>query len=275
MALAYEVHGPAGAPDGPVAGPPLVLLHAFPLDRTLWRPVAQRLSGSLTSVLVDLPGLGKSALPDGEPSLDLSALALADTLDGLGVARAVIAGVSMGGYVAMAFARAFPGRVAGLGLVDTKASADPDEARANRLRMAEAVQANGSRVLLPMLDTLLGATSHASRPDLVATIRDAVLAAPAAGVAWSQRAMAARPDSHDVLAGLHVPAAVVVGEEDGLTNADAARAMATALPDAVLTVLPGAGHLAPVERPDAVADALLALVTRVRPAGPRRAATTG
>lgn len=265
MALAYEVLGPGGASPEASSGPPLVLLHAFPLDRTLWRPVAQRLAASVTCVLVDLPGLGESPLPPGEPSLGAAAGELALTLDGLGVQRAVLAGVSMGGYVAMAFARAHPDRVAGLGLVDTKAGADADEPRANRLRMADAVQANGSRVLLPMLDTLLGATSHAERPELVARIRDAVLAAPPSGVAWSQRAMAARADSFEVLRGLTVPAAVVVGEEDGLTNADAARELAAALQDAVLTVLPRAGHLAPVERPDAVADALLALLTRVRP----------
>jgi pimeloyl-ACP methyl ester carboxylesterase len=254
-----EAHG------GATGDPPLVLLHAFPLDASMWDGVLPGLRGLGQVLTVDLPGFGAAPVPVAEPSLDAVADAVVAALDGLGHARATVAGCSMGGYVALGVARRHPGRVAGLGLVDTKAEADPDEARANRERIALAVLGEaGTRALLPMLDTLLGPTSHAGRPDVVEAVGALVRGADPAAVAWAQRAMAARPDSTGALPGLTVPAAVVVGEEDGVTGPDQARAMAAALPDAVLTVVPGAGHLSPVERPDAVAATLAGLLVRVR-----------
>jgi pimeloyl-ACP methyl ester carboxylesterase len=254
-------------PERAATGEPLVLLHAFPLDSAMWAPLVPELAGVARVVLVDLPGLGASPVPaTGEPSLEVSAEGVVGVLDRLGLRRAVVAGVSMGGYVALALARRHPERVAGLALVDTRAEADAVEVRANRLRMADAVLGGtGTRVLAPMLDTLLGPTTHTRRLPLVDAVRRWLAGAPPAGVAWSQRAMAARPDSTSVLAGLTVPAAVVVGEEDGLTPLPAAQAMAAALPDAVLTVVPGAGHLSPFEAPRAVARALTGLVVRTRP----------
>lgn len=264
--LAFEpstVLNPAGGVGGR-AGIPLVLLHAFPLDRSMWRDVAALLRPVAPVLAVDLPGLGASPVPAGTPDLDVSADAVAAVLDRLGYASAILAGVSMGGYVAMAFARRHRDRLAGLALLDTRADADGDQARANRLRMAKAVLGEaGTRVLIPMLDTLLGSTTHRDRPELVAAVQDRLLAAPPAGVAWSQQAMAARPDSLSTLAGLAVPAAVLVGEEDGMAGPSAARAMADVLPDVVLTVVPRAGHLTPLEAPAEVAHALTGLVLRV------------
>ena len=254
-------------PESVPTGVPLVLLHAFPLSSAMWAALVPELADVARLVLVDLPGLGGSPLPaTGDPSLDVSAEGVLAVLDRLDLPRAVLAGVSMGGYVAMALARRHPGRIAGLALIDTKAEADADEARANRLRMADAVLGDaGIRALVPMLDTLLGSTTHARRPDLVAAVRGWLAQAPPEGVAWSQRAMAARPDSSQVLAGLSVPAAVVVGEQDVLTPPQAARAMVEVLPDAVLTVVPGAGHLSPLEAPREVARALTGLVVRAWP----------
>jgi pimeloyl-ACP methyl ester carboxylesterase len=246
---------------------PLVLLHAFPLSSAMWASLVPELTGVARVVLVDLPGLGASPLPGaGEPSLEVSAGSVVGVLDRLGLQRVVLAGVSMGGYVAMALARRNPERVAGLALIDTKAEADADEARANRLRMADAVLGEtGTRALAPMIDTLLGPTTHARRRPVVDAVRRWLADASPAGVAWSQRAMAARPDSTSALAGLTVPAAVVVGEEDALTPSAAAAVMVSALADAVLTVVPGAGHLSPLEAPRQVARALTGLVIRTRP----------
>jgi len=256
--LAREWHGP----QSPV---PLVLLHAFPLDRRMWDPVLELLPG-LGVLLVDLPGLGESPLPEGEPSLDRSVDALVATLDELGHRRVVLAGVSMGGYVALAFARRHPDRLAGVGLLDTKAAADPPEAVVNRLRMADAVTGEtGTRALLPMLDTLLGRTTHERRPELLAAVRERLLQAPPAGVAWSQRAMAARADSQDVLGTIRVPATVLVGEEDTITGPDFATVLVAGLPDVVRVDVPRAGHLAALERPEAVANTLITLMLRVRP----------
>jgi len=260
--LAYDRGGPAGR------GVPVVLLHAFPLERSGWEPVADRLAAAgVATVRPDLPGLGESPLPDaGPPDLAVSADAVAGLLDRSGIDRAVVAGVSMGGYVALSLARRHADRLAGIALIDTKAEADAEPARANRERVAIAVTGpEGTAVLAPMLDGLLGATSRAGRPELVRRVAEGLRSARPHGVAWSQRAMAARPDATAELPGIAVPVAVVVGEEDGLTPPAVARAMAAALPDAVLTVLPRTGHLSPLEAPDAVTAALLALLLRTHP----------
>jgi pimeloyl-ACP methyl ester carboxylesterase len=258
--LAHDVVGRLGA------GAPVVLLHAFPLERSTWTGVVRRLSAAGVPVLtVDLPGLGETPLPDGAPSLDVSADAVVALLDRLAVPRAVVCGVSMGGYVALAIARRHPQRLAGLGLIDTLAQADAPEARANRERIALAVLGEaGNRALAPMIDGLLGPTSRAFRPEVVARVREGLAAARPQGVAWSQRAMAARPDSSDLLGAIRVPVAVLVGAEDVLTPPPVAHDLAAGLPDAVLTVLPGVGHLSPIEDPDAVSAALLALLLRIR-----------
>ncbi len=264
LRLAVRMYGEE-TPD-----PPLVLLHAFPLDATMWDGVLPALPGIGRVITVDLPGFGATPLPAAVPSLDVAAAGVLATLDGLGRSQAVLAGCSMGGYVALAFARQAPARLAGIALVDSKAEADGEETRENRERIAQAVTGEaGTRALLPMLDTLLGPATRAERPDVVGAVRSTLLRADPAAVAWTQRAMAARPDATDLLGRLSVPAAVVVGEDDAVTGPDLARAAAAALPDAVLTVVPRCGHLSPVERPEAVAAALTGLMFRVRP-GPTR-----
>ena len=139
-------------------------------------------------------------------------------LDRIGVNSAVVVGLSLGGYVAMELVRQDASRIAGLALIDTKASADTDEARANRLRVAEQVLEAGSTVALAraMLPGLLGATTHDERPEVVERVRGWIEEADPAGVAWAQRAMAARPESFADLASLTVPALVLWGAEDTL-----------------------------------------------------------
>lgn len=243
---------------------PMVLLHAFPLEASMWHDVRQRLSPAIPVLAPDLPGLGQAALPDGDPDLHRSAELVVAALDAAGYQRAVLAGVSMGGYVALAFAQAYPERLAGLGLIDTKAGADDDAARENRLRVAREVMGpSGSEVLSPMVEVLLGQTTKDTRPEIVQDVRTRIRQARAEGVAWSQRAMAARPDRLDLLRGLQVPAIVVVGEQDTVTPPDQAQLMADTLPDAVLTVVPDVGHLTPLEAPEAVANALMGLMVRV------------
>lgn len=255
--LAYEL-------TGPVDGVPLVLLHAFPLDRELWRPVVERLEGARCA-LVDLPGLGASPLPDGEPDLGVSVAGVLGVLDDVGWERAVVAGVSMGGYVTLGLLRDHPERVAGAGLIDTKVEADAPEARANRLRMADAVLGEaGRRALAPLAESLIGPTSRQRRPEVVDSLVRRLQGVPLTGVAWSQRAMAARPDTSQALAAATVPVRIVVGAEDALTPPEAARAMAALAGDAEVTVVPESGHLTPLEAPQAVAAALADLIGQVR-----------
>lgn len=245
-------------------GLPLVLLHAFPLDSRMWTDVAALLPDGVPVLAVDLPGLGAAGdAPLPEPSLEAAADAVADALTRAGHDRAVVAGLSMGGYVTLALAERHPGLAAGIGLLDTKATADPGDARANRLRVASVVEDAGTvDEVLPMATALLGAASR-ERPELVARLEAWIGSQPPAGVAWSQRAMAARPDRTAVLAAHGGAALVLVGEEDGPTPPAQARAMAHVL-GVPPVVVPAAGHLTAVEAPSVVAEALTDLVRRAR-----------
>jgi len=249
-------------------GIPLVLLHAFPLSARMWAGQLDRLpgpSGEHARVIApDQRGFGAGPLGDEPPSLDTAADDVARLLDGLGIRRAVVGGISMGGYVAMAFARRHPERLCGLFLADTKATADTDQARTNRERIAAAVLARNSVQILAEERIEDGLLAPGTAPELVADVRRMIAEAPPAAVAWAQRAMAARPDSLEVLAGLDVPAAVVVGELDGITPLSEARMMADALADAELTVIPAVGHLSSLEAPETFNATVRGLLRRVR-----------
>lgn len=232
------------------SGTPVVLLHAFPLSRVIFERQRNDLAAGYHVVTPDLRGFGESPLGEEGPSLDLMADDVAALLKNLGLERAVVGGLSMGGYVAMAMLRRHPQMISGLLLIDTKASADTPEARDNRLRIAEQVLQEGTAVLQPMTDQLLGRTTRAERPGVVAEVRRWLDQAAPEAVAWAQRAMAERPDSFATLAGHDIPAAVVVGEEDTLSPPDDAAAMAQAFPrEAVTYVIPRVGHLSTVEDP--------------------------
>lgn len=253
--------------DGGPAAPVLVLLHAFPLDHRMWDDVVRVLPDSLTVLLADLPGLGATGLAGfPEPSIEVAADAVATSLHDAGVASVTVAGLSMGGYVALALVERHPELVAGLALVDTKSTMDDDAARANRLRIADEVEASGTvEAVRGMASTLLGATSQRERVDLVARLDGWIGEQSPAGVAWSQRAMAARSDRTAVLRSLAGPAVVVVGEEDTLTPTAAAEHMVAALAEPVFVTIPGVGHMSAIEGPAQVARALTDLVHRVPP----------
>jgi pimeloyl-ACP methyl ester carboxylesterase len=169
----------------------------------------------------------------------------------------------MGGYVALALAESRPDLVAGLGLVDTKSTADTDEARANRLRIADEVTSSQTvDAVLGMPGVLLGETSKAVRRHLTARLEEWIRSQRPDGVAWSQRAMAARPDRTHVIAAFAGPVAVVVGEEDAVIPVSEAEHMASATPTAQLVQVPAAGHMSAIEEPAAVADALADLLAR-------------
>lgn len=250
--LARYRYGPE--PDD--GGPPLVLLHGFPLDSRMWAPVISA-APQLPVITIDAPGFGASAQIDG--GLEEYADAVAATLDHAGIIRAVVAGLSMGGYTVLALAERHPGLLAGVGLLDTKASPDPEEKQAGRLQMAEeALGAGGAQVVAPMLDSLLA--PHA-REEVQTEVSEWLSHAPPSGIAWAQRAMAARPDRLAALTTLEVPGLVLRGTQDALASQAEHQEMATALGTEVLQV-DGAGHLSAVESPREVAAALADLYTR-------------
>lgn len=242
--------------SGSRAALPLVLLHGFPLDHSMWAAQRDALVAAGFRVLVpDLRGHGKA--PSGRGPATMAAMA-GDVLrmtDRAGVRRFGVAGFSMGGYVAFELLRQAPERVAGLALVDTRAEPDSDEAKAARIQTAERVRKEGARALSDaMLPKML--TPHA-QPEMRARVERVMLATPPEGAAQVLLGMRDRMDARPLLKAVRVPTVVVVGSEDPVTPPDAARAMAEAVPGARLVVVEGAAHLAPVERPEEVARALV------------------
>lgn len=250
-------------------GLPLVMLHAFPLSSALFTQETTMLPGWRT-LTPDLRGFGRSPMGDDPPSLAAMAEDVVALLDRQGIDRAVVGGVSMGGYVTMELLRAAPDRVAGVVLVDTRAEADTEQAKAARVSMAEAVLERGSYLLDPMMAVLLGETTRARRPDVVRLVSGWLDEVDPRAVAWAQRAMAQRPDSHAVLRACGLPGVVIVGAEDALSPAADAASMAADL-GTEHAVVPQAGHLAVVENPAAVRAHLVGGLARVRQAMPGEA----
>ena len=220
----------------------------------------------------DLRGFGTAPLGNDAPSIDHYADDVVAELDRHRIDEAVVGGVSIGGYIAMSLLRRHRQRVAAVVLADTKGGPDTSEAAANRHRIADQVLADGSTQVLvdELVPRLVGKTTHERRPHLLAQVTDVVRAASPESVAWAQRAMAARPDSRDVLARTPVPALVLVGAEDVITPEADARAMVEGMADARLVILPGAGHLSPLEAPAEFAAAVrdfLSSLEALHPAG--------
>jgi pimeloyl-ACP methyl ester carboxylesterase len=236
--------------------PPLVLLHAFPLDSRLFDPIRPALADGIRLITPDLRGFGTGPVlgdPPPEPDLALLADDLIGQLDGAGIDRAIIGGVSLGGYISLAVLRQYPDRVAGLVLADTRSGAD--DAAALQRRSSAAARADTGEIAVGV-DAIAPLIAEGTAPSIrewLAGIADGV---PAVTIAWAQRAMAARPDSTEVLAATGVPVLVVVGELDAITPPSVAREMAATAPEAELVELPGVGHLSPAEDAAGFADAL-------------------
>jgi 3-oxoadipate enol-lactonase len=252
--IAYEVTG---------AGPTLLLLHAFPLGLSMWDAQVEALSATHRVVRFDARGFGGSAPGEGPLTMERIADDGAALLDLLGIEKAVVGGCSMGGYAAFAFVRRHRQRLAGLVLQDTRAGADTAEAMANRAALAARVLAEGAVAAVEaFLPKLVGETTHRERPDLVAGLRERILATSPQGIANSLHGLASRVDSRGTLPTIAVPTLVLVGAEDVLTPPSEATTMAAAIPRARLDVIPRAGHLANLESPAAVNAALRAFLGR-------------
>lgn len=234
---------------------PLVLLHPFPFDSRFWEPQVAALSGDRPVMTLDLPGFGESEPLEGEPSLDRWADAVAEEIGAeFGELPVVVGGLSMGGYVALRFAARMPERVEALVLADTRAEADPPEGRAGRDAAIERVLAQGTSALVEdLLPTLI---APGTPPEVWEEARRIAAGQAPEAVAAALAAMRDRPDSMEVLAAIEVPVLVMVGELDERTPRPMAEAMARAARHSWLVTLPGAGHLASLEAPEAFNAAL-------------------
>ncbi len=246
--LAYESVG---------SGPALVLVHAFPFDSRMWSKTAATLAGQRRVITPDMRGFGLSDLGSGDHSIADMADDVAALLDALKLPAATVGGMSMGGYVALAFAHRHRDRLQSLILADTKAASDTPEARQGRQTAITLVETQGVAALLErQIPRLLSASASES---LRAEVRG-LGAQPANAVIAAIRALRDRPDRTAELPAIAVPTLVVVGTEDALSPPGEARAMAAAIPNARVVEIPGSGHLSNLENPDAFADALAGFV---------------
>jgi 3-oxoadipate enol-lactonase len=238
-------------------GPPVVLLHPFPVNHEFWLPVAQALETRYRLVLPDLRGHGDSGVGEGPATMDKHAADIARVMDAADVGRAPLIGVSIGGYALFEFWRRHRGRVAGLGLCNTKAPADSAEARGGRLQAADDVLERGTEPFFEsMVQRVLGKTTREMRPGLAdGALRMMRKMAPE-GVAQVQRGMAMRPDSMDTLKTINVPTLVITGDEDVFTGVNEAELMRQHISGSQLRVIPKAGHYSPWEQPDEVVKLL-------------------
>lgn len=237
-------------------GLPVVLLHAFPLNRTMWEPQIATLFGECRCIVPDMRGFGESPA-SGPYSMDRYADDVVALLDALQIPQAVIGGLSMGGYVAFNIWRRHRARVRALLLADTRAAADTPEGRQKRGELIALAKRDGAAAVAERQITgLTGKTTREKQPELVDRLRSIMAAERVDGIVGALEAMRDRPDSTPLLAGIDVPTLVVVGEEDAITPVKEARAMHQAIRASRLEIIPSAGHLSNVERPAAFNAAL-------------------
>ncbi|MEP7137283.1 MAG: alpha/beta hydrolase [Chloroflexota bacterium] len=243
--LAYARHG---------NGNPLVLLHGYPLDHHLWDEVVPLLKGTFDLVLPDLRGFGESTTVDTPYTMDDLASDIAGLLDQLGIQKAAIAGHSMGGYVALAFARLYPERMNALALVSTQVLADPPEGKEKRYKTAVDIAEKG---IGGVVETMT--PKFTSNPNWQAFACKTMEGQQSAAYIGTLKAMAERVDSTPLLSTITYPVVVIHGDADTLIPIERAREVKAALPEAHLVEVKGAGHMPMCEAPDETAKALLML----------------
>jgi 3-oxoadipate enol-lactonase len=239
------------------AGPPVVLLHPFPVNHEFWLPITKYLASRYRLIMPDLRGHGDSGLGNGPATMQKHAADLARVMSDAGVDRAPLIGVSIGGYTIFEFWRRFRDRVSGLVLCNTKASADTADARATRLKAAEDVLQQGTEPLFEgMLEKVLAETTRQSRPDLVEGALRMMRRMSAEDVAGVQRGMAERPDSVSTLKTINTRVLIITGDEDTVTGVPEAEIMKQNIAGSEMKVIAKAGHYSPWEQPEEVGKLL-------------------
>ena len=234
-------------------GPPVVLLHPFPVNYEFWLPVAHALSTRFRVVLPDLRGHGDSGIGEGPATMAKHAADLARVMDDAEIGRAPLIGVSIGGYTIFEFWRKYRGRVAALGLCNTKAAPDTLEARSARLQAADDVLNRGTEQFFQgLVPRLIGKTTRETRPDLVEGALHMMRKMSPENVAQVQRGMAERPDSSQTLKTINVPTLFVTGDEDEFSGPNEVELMRRHVPGSEVRVIARVGHYAAWEKPEDV-----------------------
>lgn len=251
-------------------GVPVLLVHGFPLDHTMWNPQIEALARHARVIAPDLRGFGNTPLTSGDPqqvvTMEDHADDLDELLDAIGISEPIVlAGLSMGGYVAWQFVRRHGHRLRALAVLDTRAKADTDEARAGRTKLADSVLKDGARVAADAMEPkLFRKAAFERQPEVVAAIRSTMERQQPATIAAALRGMAARPDVTDTLPHITVPTLVLCGVDDAISTAEEMKGIADAIPGAEYVVIQDSGHMTTVENPAATSAALLKFVNAAK-----------
>jgi 3-oxoadipate enol-lactonase len=239
-------------------GQPVVLLHGYPFNRSLWNEQASALGNSYRVITPDLRGLGESESTPGPATMNRMAQDVAALLDHLEISRAVVGGLSMGGYVALAFYKQFPSRVRSLILADTRAQADTEEGKQTRFQQADKALAEGmAGIADSMLPKLLTPETVSKRPEVVKRVRDMMLKTKPEGAAGALLGMAEREDQTALLSQVSCPTLILVGREDPITPVADSEKMNREISGSRLVVIENAAHVSNLERTDQFNEELL------------------
>jgi len=241
------------------SGTPVLLVHGFPLDHSMWNAQIDALSRDYRVIAVDLRGFGQSEAGDEKVIMEQYADDMAGLLDTLSIKdQVVFAGLSMGGYVAWQFWRKYTSRVKALILCDTRAVADAPEIAAGRLEMADRVLTEGPEPLVEtMMPKLFGQPTVRNRPEVVESLRGVMLSSDRRAIAAAARGMAQRPDVTDMLPTIDCPSLVIVGRLDAISTMEEMRSIADAIPSARYVEIADSGHMTTMEKPADVNAAML------------------
>ena len=243
--------------------PPVVLLHGFPLDSRVWKAQREALADRHRVIMPDLRGFGRSA-SDDPFTMESIADDVHALLEDLGALPCVLGGLSMGGYVALAYAKKYPADLAGLLLIDTRAEADTPEGREGRQKMIDLVRQKGpSAVAEGMMSKMLAPDRAASSPALARELRTIMEAQPPRTIENALAAMRDRPDFRDDLPSIPVQTLILVGDADAITPPAVAEALNKGIPKSKLITIPGAGHMTPMEQPEQVNRAIRDFVSKL------------
>lgn len=253
MPIKFEEHG---------EGTPLVLLHAFPLSRGMWKPqIGALVSENIRLILPDLRGFGETKSPAEISTMEEMALDVAELLDNLKIEKAMIGGLSMGGYVAFALFRLKPDLFSGFILCDTTSAADTQEKRENRFKLIKKVEEAGTQALIEnMLPSLVGEFTKKNKPELILELEQRFADTEPMATIAALRGMAERKDSTNLLPAIDIPTLFVFGENDALTDTETARIMQSQVKSSELRIIKNAGHYSNLEQPEQFNRALISFI---------------
>jgi 3-oxoadipate enol-lactonase len=257
-----KIHGITLAFNDQGIGPPIIFLHAFPLNRAMWQAQELTLSSQFRVITIDLRGHGESDAPLWRYTLEQAAGDVIGLLDHLSIQRATFVGLSMGGYILFALYRKYAHRVQGLVLADTRAQADTLEGKEGRFQMAQTAYKNGPSAIADiMIPKLLSPATVQSNSELVQRVRRMIEGNQVSAIAGDLMAMAERPDSVPLLQEIACPTQIIVGEQDLPTPPADAKLLADHIRDARFAIIPAAGHLSNMEQPGLFNEAVRSFVS--------------